>query len=56
MPEQKKVEKLNQVATDKLAEIVRRNTAGEALWQGYSGGEIAAARELLAKSTPQVVR
>ena len=56
VPEQKKVAKLNEVATNKLAEIVRRNTAGEALWQGYDAGEIAAARELLAKSTSQVVR
>lgn len=56
VPEQKKIEKLNQLATDKLAEIVRRNTAGEKLWQGYSPEEIGAAKDLLAKSTPELVR
>lgn len=56
VPDQKKVEKLNQLATKKLAEVVRRNQAGEPLWQGYSASEIAAANELLAKSTSQTVR
>lgn len=56
LPEPTTVEKLNQLATERLAEIVRRNTAGEALWQGYDAAEIAAARALIEKSTPQVVR
>ncbi|KAM4055933.1 tetratricopeptide repeat domain-containing protein [Hirsutella rhossiliensis] len=56
VPEQATVEKLNQAATRKLAEIVRRYGAQEKLWQGYEAGEIAAARELLAKSSSEVVR
>lgn len=56
LPEPTTVEKLNQLATERLAEIVRRNTAGEALWQGYDAAEVSAARELIEKSTPQVVR
>ncbi|KAJ2986183.1 hypothetical protein NUW58_g5146 [Xylaria curta] len=39
--------KLDETATEKLAEIVRRNSAGEKDWQGYGKAEIAAARELL---------
>ncbi|PHH91046.1 hypothetical protein CDD83_1885 [Cordyceps sp. RAO-2017] len=56
LPEQATVEELNQVATKKLAEIVRRFGAREKLWQGYDAGEIAAARELLSKSSTEVVR
>ena len=56
LPEPRTVEKLNQLATEKLAEIVRRNTAGEALWQGYDAAEVAAARKLIEKSAPKVVR
>ena len=56
LPEQSKVEKLNQVATGKLAEIVRRNTAGDAQWQGYDAAEIAAAKELVEKAKSDVVR
>ena len=55
-PDQKITQKLNQLATKKLAEIVRRYTAGEKLWQGYDASEIAAAKELLAKATSDVVR
>ncbi|POR33366.1 Tetratricopeptide repeat domain-containing protein [Tolypocladium paradoxum] len=56
LPDQATIEKLNQAATKKLAEIVRRNGAQEKLWQGYDAGEIAAARELLAKSSSEVMR
>jgi hypothetical protein len=56
LPDQATVEKLNQVATTKLGEIVRRNGAKEKLWQGYDAGEIAAARELLDSSSAKVVR
>lgn len=55
-PDQKSTQKLNQLATAKLAEIVRRNSAGEKLWQGYEASEIAAARELLAKTSSENVR
>ncbi|KAJ6438680.1 kinetoplast-associated protein KAP [Purpureocillium lavendulum] len=56
LPEQATIEKLNQAATDKLGEIVRRHGAQERLWQGYDAGEVAAARELLAKTAPEVIR
>jgi hypothetical protein len=56
LPDQATIEKLNQAATKKLAEIVRRNGAQEKLWQGYNAGEIVAARELLAKSSSKVIR
>ncbi|PMB67946.1 TPR repeat protein oca3 [Beauveria bassiana] len=56
MPDTKTIQKLNQLATTKLAEIVRRHGAQEKLWQGYDAAEVAAARELLSKSSAQVVR
>lgn len=55
-PDQKTTQKLNQLATTKLAEIVRRYGAGEKLWQGYEESEIAAARELLSKASSEMVR
>ncbi|WKT43388.1 Tetratricopeptide-like helical domain superfamily [Fusarium oxysporum f. sp. vasinfectum] len=56
LPDQQTLTKLNQAATAKLAEIVRRYGAREPLWQGYNADEIAAARELLDKSSAEVVR
>lgn len=56
MPQLTTVEKLNQAATAKLGEIVRKNTAGEPLWQGYDSGEIAAARKLLEQTASNVTR
>ncbi|KAJ4250608.1 Inositol phosphatase SIW14 [Fusarium torreyae] len=56
LPDQATLQKLNQAATEKLAEIVRRYSAQEPLWQGYKADEITAARELLEKSSPEVVR
>lgn len=56
LPEQATIEKLNLAATDKLAEIVRRNTAGEPGWQGYKAEEIEAAKELIAKATAKTER
>ncbi|PFH61948.1 hypothetical protein XA68_15710 [Ophiocordyceps unilateralis] len=50
------LEKLNEAATKKLAEIVHKYRAGEKLWQGYDAGEIAAAHRLLAKASADVVR
>ena len=56
LPDQKTIQKLNELATKKLGEIVRRHGAKERLWQGYSESEITAARELIEKSTAAVVR
>lgn len=50
------LEKLNELATEKLSEIVRRYTAKERLWRGYDEAEVAAARELLAKDASQFER
>ncbi|KFA47073.1 hypothetical protein S40293_04611 [Stachybotrys chartarum IBT 40293] len=54
LPAKATIEKLNQVATAKLAEIVRRSGANEPQWQGYNEAEIAAARALLDKSSDVV--
>lgn len=56
LPEQKTIERLNLAATDKLAEIVRRNTAGESGWQGFKAEEIRAAKDLIAKATAKTER
>lgn len=56
LPQQDTIEKLNQLATLKLGEIVRRYSTGEPLWQGYNAGEVAAAQELLNKSSSDIVR
>ncbi|RYO81594.1 hypothetical protein DL764_009736 [Monosporascus ibericus] len=47
VPEPTTLQKLDAVATEKLAEIVRQNSAGKKGWQGYDQAEVAAARELL---------
>lgn len=57
LPTLSTVKDLDEVATEKLAEIVRRNAAGEKDWQGYNQAEIAAARELLKSgSTVAIIR
>ncbi|KAI9755423.1 MAG: hypothetical protein M4579_004280 [Chaenotheca gracillima] len=43
----RELEKLNELATSKLATIVRKSSAGEKGWTGYDRGEVIAARELL---------
>ena len=47
LPDIKTIEKLNETATSKLSEIVRRSTAGEPGWEGYEEASLIAARELL---------
>lgn len=47
LPSTTTLQRLDALATEKLAEITRRFSAGEKGWQGYDGAEIAAARELL---------
>jgi hypothetical protein len=46
-PDTTVIERLNELATAKLSEIVRRSTARERGWRGYDNFEVAAARELL---------
>lgn len=50
------IERLNELATAKLSEIVRRNGAQERAWRGYDEAEIKAARELLSKESPGIER
>ncbi|EME39497.1 hypothetical protein DOTSEDRAFT_47986 [Dothistroma septosporum NZE10] len=50
------VTKLNEVATEKLAEIVRKGTAGAKGWDGYNVAELAAARELLDRDSQKIQR
>ncbi|KAL1836074.1 hypothetical protein VTJ49DRAFT_5609 [Mycothermus thermophilus] len=56
LPDRSTLEKLHELATAKLAEIVRRAAAKERGWRGYSEAETAAARELLAQDTAAVQR
>lgn len=41
------VQKLEEIATNKLAEMIRNYKSGKKGWQGYEEAEIIAARELL---------
>ncbi|KAK1069749.1 Inositol phosphatase SIW14 [Friedmanniomyces endolithicus] len=50
------VKKLNELATAKLAEIVRRGTAGEKGWDGYSEAELKAAKDLIDRDTQRIER
>jgi len=50
------VEQLNEVATAKLAEIVRRNTSQDVGFQGYDAAEIIAAKELIDRDTATITR
>ncbi|TVY60685.1 TPR repeat protein oca3 [Lachnellula suecica] len=55
-PDIKDIERLNELATAKLSEIVRRNTSGEAGWEGYEKPEIIAAQELLNRDAAPITR
>lgn len=50
------LEKLDEKATEKLSEIVRRNGAKEKGWRGYEESEVAAARDLLSREVANVVK
>ena len=56
LPDTATVQRLAQMATEKLSEIVRRYTAKDPHWSGYDEAEIEAARELLAGEAAAVVR
>ncbi|KAJ2979003.1 hypothetical protein NQ176_g3505 [Zarea fungicola] len=56
VPDTNLVQNLNQLAMTKLSEIVRRYGSQEKLWQGYDVDEIAAARQLLSRTSTQVIR
>jgi hypothetical protein len=56
LPDIKTVELLNQKATEKLTEIVRRSASGESGWEGYDSAELIAARALLDKDGKTITR
>jgi hypothetical protein len=55
-PDRKTVERLNELATAKLSEIVRRNLNGEKGWTGYEKSDIIAAQELLNRDATPIIR
>lgn len=55
-PNVKTIQLLNQQATAKLSEIIRRSTSGEAGWGGYEEAELIAARELLDRDGNSIIR
>jgi hypothetical protein len=55
-PDIKIVERLNETATAKLSEIVRRSAGGESGWEGYDKAEVIAARELLNRDSSSITR
>lgn len=55
-PDRSTLERLNELATSKLAEIVRKSASGEKGWGGHDQAEVIAARALLDKDTAKVVR
>jgi len=56
LPDFKTVRLLNQKATAKLSEIVRRSAGGEKGWQGYDSAELIAVRALLDRDATPVIR
>jgi ER membrane protein complex subunit 2 len=50
------VKRLNEVATSKLSEIIRRSAGGEAGWQGYNKAEVITAKELLNRDSAPITR
>ncbi|KAK4203289.1 hypothetical protein QBC40DRAFT_167224 [Triangularia verruculosa] len=52
LPDSSTIERLNELATAKLAEIVRHSSAQDRGWKGYDAAEVAAARELLSEDAP----
>jgi hypothetical protein len=56
LPDTSTIERLNELATAKLSEIVRHAAAHDQGWRGYSEAEVAAARELLAEDASATKR
>ena len=55
-PSTESIKKLNQVATAKLVEIIRRASSGEKGWDGYNEAALKAAKELVDKDTQKIER
>ncbi|KAK3359827.1 hypothetical protein B0T25DRAFT_110773 [Lasiosphaeria hispida] len=56
LPDSDTVERLNELATAKLSEIVRRSIAQESGWRGFDKLEVTAARELLSEDASAASR
>lgn len=56
LPDTNTIERLNELATAKLSEIVRHSAASDRGWRGYSEAEVAAARDLLADDASAIKR
>lgn len=56
LPDAATLRQLDGLATEKLAEITRRFSAGERSWLGYDEAEIAAAKDLLEKDAGATIR
>jgi ER membrane protein complex subunit 2 len=56
LPDAATLQRLDELATEKLAEITRKFAAGEKGWQGYDEAEIVAAKALLEKDSSAVPR
>lgn len=56
VPSLKTIESLNEMATSKLTEIVRKSVAGEKGWTGFDEAEVIASRELLDRDVQKVSR
>lgn len=50
LPDTSTIQRLDELATSKLAEIVRHSAARDRGWRGYDEAEVAAARELLSEA------
>lgn len=50
------IERLNEKATQKLSEIVRRSTAKESGWRGYEESEVMEVQDLLSMEAATYVR
>lgn len=56
LPNAATLQRLDELATEKLAEITRKFAAGEKGWQGYDEAEIVAAKALLEEDSSAVPR
>ncbi|KAF7514947.1 hypothetical protein G7054_g14870 [Neopestalotiopsis clavispora] len=56
LPDAATLQRLDELATEKLAEITRKFAAGEKGWQGYDEAEIVAAKALLEEDSSAVPR
>ncbi|KAK4104040.1 TPR-like protein [Parathielavia hyrcaniae] len=56
LPDTNTIERLNELATAKLSDIVRHSASHDRGWRGYSEAEIAAARDLLGEDRSPTTR